>query len=172
VPCLKAWADSLGGVNYPLLSDFWPHGAAARQYHVLRDEGHSERALFIVDRQGIIRYIDVHEFNDQPSNETLLKELRRIDPEAAASEPPPPEAVELPRGGIVMYCTKWCSDCKKARAWLSEHNVDYTEIDVSGVPGAAQQVRAWADGRLVTPIFDVDGTILVNPDLAELQDLL
>ncbi|HBX68522.1 MAG TPA: hypothetical protein DEH25_03835, partial [Chloroflexi bacterium] len=27
VPCLQAWAESLGGISYPLMSDFWPHGA-------------------------------------------------------------------------------------------------------------------------------------------------
>jgi glutaredoxin len=172
VPCLKAWAASLGGINYPILSDFWPHGAVAEQYDVLRDAGYTERALFIIDKHGIIQYIDIHDIGDQPSNETLLDELRRIDPEAAANEPPEPDAVDLPQGGIVMYCTKWCSDCKKAQAWLAEHNLDYTVVDVSSVQGAAQQVREWANGKLVTPTFDIDGTILVNPDLAELLDLL
>lgn len=172
VPCLKAWADSLGGINYPLLSDFWPHGAVAGRYGVLRDAGYTERALFVVDKQGIIQYIDIHDIGDQPSNETLLDELRRIDPEAAANEPSQPEAVALPHGGVVMYCTRWCPDCKTARTWLAEHNVTYTEVDINSTPGAAQQVREWADGRLVTPTFDVDGTILVNPDLAELQALL
>jgi glutaredoxin len=172
VPCLKAWADSLGGINYPLLSDFWPHGAVAERYGVLRARGDAERALFIVDQEGIIQYIDIHDSDDQPNNEDLLDELRRIDPEAATNEPKEPEAVALPQGGIVMYCTKWCSDCKKARVWLAKHNLEYTEVDVNGVPGAANQLREWAHGKLVTPTFDIDGTILVNPGEAKLEDLL
>jgi glutaredoxin len=145
----------------------------ADAYGVLqRDLGYTERAIFIVDKQGTIQYIDIHDPDDQPSNEVLLDELRRIDPEAAANEPAEAEAVELPHGGVVMYCTKWCSDCKNARAWLAEHNVGYTEVDISTTPGAAAQVRAWADDRVVTPTFDVDGTILVNPDLVQLQALL
>ena len=36
VPCLTAWAESLGGIHYPLLSDFWPHGSVAERYGVLR----------------------------------------------------------------------------------------------------------------------------------------
>ncbi len=35
-PCLKAWAESLGGISYPLLSDFYPHGRFAELYGVLR----------------------------------------------------------------------------------------------------------------------------------------
>lgn len=104
VPCLIAWAESLGGINYPLLSDFWPHGAVAKEYGVLRSEGYTERALFVIDREGVIQYIDIHDIDDQPSNKVLLAELRRIDPNAAAleSKASEPEAVELPHGGIVM----------------------------------------------------------------------
>jgi hypothetical protein len=100
---LKAWAESLCGITFPLLSDFWPHGEIAQRYGVLRDEGYTERALFIIDREGVIQYIDIHDIDDQPDNEVLFAELRRIDPEAAAIEPPQPPAEELPTGGIVMY---------------------------------------------------------------------
>lgn len=174
VPCLKAWAASLGGINYPLLSDFWPHGAVAQLYGVLRDAGYTERAIFIVDKQGIIRYIDIHDISQQPSNEVLLDELRRIDPEAAstAARTPPPSSVELPKGGVVMYCSSWCPDCRRARAWLSEHGIVYTEVDVNAVPGAAKQVRAWANGNLVTPTFDINGTIVVDFDKEKLTELL
>jgi len=172
VPCLKAWAESLGGINYPLLSDFWPHGGVADKYGVLRTEGYTERALFIIDKEGIIRYIDIHDIGDQPSNEVLRAELRRIDPDAAASEPREPEAVELPRGGIVMYCARWCPDCRKARSWLEERGLDYVEVDVSTVPGAAGRVRQWADGKLVTPTFDINGTIIVDFDEERLSEVL
>jgi glutaredoxin len=171
VPCLQAWADSLGEINYPLLSDFWPHGAVATKYGVLREQGFTERALFILDKEGIIRYIDIHDIGDQPSNDVLRAEIRKIDPEAAAAEPQEPEPVELPTGGVVMYCTRWCPDCKRVRAWLQAHEVEYTEVDANAIPGAAAQVREWADGRLVTPTFDIDGTIVVNPDEAKLTEL-
>jgi glutaredoxin len=172
VPCLKAWAGSLGEISYPLLSDFWPHGAVAEKYGVLRSEGHSERALFVLDREGIIQYIDIHDIDDQPSNEVLFSELRRIDPEAAARAPAEPEAVELPKGGIVMYCARWCPDCRRARAWLEKRGLEYTEVNVNAVPGAAAQVREWADGNLVTPTFDIDGTIVVDLDIEKLSSLV
>jgi glutaredoxin len=171
VPCLQAWAKSLGGIDFPLLSDFWPHGAVAGQYGVLRSEGKTERALFIIDKEGIIRYIDIHDIDDQPDNEVLFAELRRIDPEAAASGPREPEAAELPHGGIVMYCTMWCPDCSRARAWLRERNLPYVEVDVNGAPKAAAQVREWTGGDLVTPTFDIDGTIVLDFDRERLEEL-
>ena len=172
VPCLKAWADSLGGINYPLMSDFWPHGKVAKKFGVLREEGHSERAIFIIDKEGIIRYIDIHDIDDQPNNEILFEELRRIDPVAASKEPPKPEPVELPQGGIVMYCTKWCQDCRKARAWLKEQKLDYIEVDIYSTPGALDQVRKWNQGKSVTPTIDIDGTIILDFDEQRLREVL
>lgn len=173
VPCLTAWAKDLGGINYPLLSDFWPHGAIARAYGVLRNEGTSERALFIIDKKGIIRYVDVHEIDQQPSNEVLRASLRAIDPEVRhRPDPTPPVQVALPHGGIVMYCTKWCSDCKDARAWLAKHKLPYTEVDITYTAGAAQQVERWANGNRTTPTFDIDGTIVVDFDLPRLREVL
>ena len=71
----------MGEINYPLLSDFWPHGAVAEKYGVLiREAGKSERAIFIMDKGGIIRYIDIHDIDEQPDNEVLLGELKKDHP--------------------------------------------------------------------------------------------
>jgi glutaredoxin len=156
------------------LSDFWPHGAEAQKYGVLRSEGYTERAIFIIDKAGIIRYIDIHDFDEQPDNEELEQVIRQIDPEVADRqiESVPSGNPELPHGGIIMYCTSWCSDCKKARLWLKEKHLEYTEVDVTGTPGAAAQVRKWADGNLVTPVFDIEGTIILDFDEQKLLETL
>ena len=174
VPCLKAWAESLGEINYPLLSDFWPHGAVAKKYGVLRKEGYTERAIFVIDKAGIIRYIDIHDFDEQPDNDELIQIIRAIDPQVTHRqiESTPPEKLELPHGGIVMYCTSWCSDCITARRFLKHHNLEYTEVDVTGTPGAAAQVRKWANGNLVTPVFDIDGAIVLDFDEPKLLETL
>ena len=53
---LRAFAEQ-DGLTFPLLSDFWPHGAAARAYGVLDEErGCSDRSTFIVDREGVLRW--------------------------------------------------------------------------------------------------------------------
>lgn len=173
VPCLTAWAKDLGGITYPLLSDFWPHGAVAQQFGVLRQEGYTERAIFILDKQGVIRYVDVHDIAAQPDNDELRRAIREIDPAVRhRPEPPEPEPAALPHGGIVMYCTKWCPDCKDARAWLARHQLPYTEVDIIATPGAAQQVQRWAGGNRTTPTFDIDGTIVVDFDLPRLRQVL
>ena len=172
IPVLTAWTEGFGGINYPLLSDFWPHGEIAQKYGVLRSDGRSERALFIVDRDGIIQYIDIHDIDDLPDNEVLLTELRRIDPEAAAKEPSKVVEAKFPSGGIVMYCSKWCKDCMKAREWLHSRDLDYTEVDIYATPGATKRIREWAGGPLITPTFDIDGTIVLDYDEEKLKEVL
>ncbi len=78
IPTLFAWTSEMGGLWFPVLSDFWPHGEAAAKYGVLRSNGTSERALFIIDKKRIIRYIDVHDINKRPSLEVLVKELDKL----------------------------------------------------------------------------------------------
>lgn len=77
-PCNTAWMNSLGGLNYPLLSDFWPHGAVSEKYGILRAEGISERTVIVIDKEGIIGYIDVHNIADAPDPEEALKALRAL----------------------------------------------------------------------------------------------
>ena len=173
VPCLQAWAKNLGGISFPLLSDFWPHGAVSEKYGVLRHDGKSERALFIVDKAGVIRYIDIHDIDDQPYNEELRKALREIDPEAAAREPKPASPpTPLPHGGVVMYCTPWCPDCSDARPWLKERGIQFTEVDIYSTPGAEEQVRKWNHGRLITPTFDINSVVVSDFDREALERTL
>ncbi len=169
VPCLKAWTESLGGITYPLMSDFWPHGRVSELYGVFREpDGYSERAIFVIDKRGYIRYIDIHDIDHQPDNDVVLEVLRRVDPEAALRNPlpppPKPEDIRLPHGGIVMYCTRWCPGCRRARAWFQANNLEYTEVDIDVTPGAADQVKQWANGTRTTPTFDIDGAIMVGFD--------
>ena len=171
--CLRAWADSLGGITYPLLSDFWPHGQVAESYGVLRPVGSSERSIFVIDKQGIIRYLDVHEVGQQPDNELLFRVLAELEPQAAATAAVTPRPREPePVGDIILYCTAWCPDCRRARAWLKERNLHYVEVDITRNREAAAQVRGWANGNETTPTFDIKGTIIVSFDPAKLSKAL
>ena len=79
VPCNTAWAKSLGGLSYDLLSDFEPKGEVAKKYGAYREkDGFTEHALFIVDKQGKIAYKDIHDISDQPDNEDLFDVLRKL----------------------------------------------------------------------------------------------
>src|SRR5438477_12101654 len=74
----EAWAKSMGGLSYPLLSDNWPYGYVATLYGVLRGSGTTERAIFVIDRQRVIRYIDVHDIADEPRTERILEALDKL----------------------------------------------------------------------------------------------
>lgn len=157
-----------------MLSDFWPHGRAAQKYGVLRPEGTTERAIFIIDKYGFIRYAVVYDIEQQPENEEIFAVLRRLEPQLAArpvgaSNQP---AAPLPHGGIVLYCTSWCPECRRARTWLKTHNLPYTEIDIDTNPAGAMQVKQWANGTRTTPLFDIDGTIIIRFDEPKLTALL
>lgn len=78
IPTLYSWTNQMGKLWFEVLSDFWPHGAVAEKFGVLRSDGVAERALFVIDKKGIIRYIDVHNINRRPPLEVLVRELGKI----------------------------------------------------------------------------------------------
>ena len=158
-----------------MLSDFWPHGQVAQRYGVLREEGDAERAIFIIDRQGVIRYIDIHDIDEQPDNEVLFAELAKLDPGIATkirTQPVSEEEEELPQGGVVLYCTRWCPSCVKARKWFDERGIDYIEVNVATNLKAAEQVKEWAGGNRVTPTLNIHGTVVVGWDEQVVSSLL
>ncbi|GGM06087.1 peroxiredoxin [Nakamurella endophytica] len=60
-PSLLAWSQDQG-FDFPLLSDFWPHGAVSRTYGVFReDAGMPNRGTFLVDTSGVLRWSEVQE---------------------------------------------------------------------------------------------------------------
>jgi peroxiredoxin len=83
IPTLYAWTNQMcmggGTLWFPVLSDFYPHGAVAKKFGILRSDGVSERALFVIDKKGIIRYIDVHDINTRPRLEVLVGELQKLE---------------------------------------------------------------------------------------------
>ncbi len=78
IPTLYSWTKEMGHLWFPVVSDFWPHGAVAKKYGILRSNGVSERALFVIDKKGVIRYIDVHDINSMPKLENLIRELEKL----------------------------------------------------------------------------------------------
>ena len=83
IPTLYAWTKAIsnkdGKLWFPVLSDFYPHGEVARKYGVLRPEGFTERAVFLIDRQGIIRYMDIHDINERPPLTDLRRALEALN---------------------------------------------------------------------------------------------
>jgi peroxiredoxin (alkyl hydroperoxide reductase subunit C) len=79
IPALYAWSSQMGELWFPVLSDFWPHGAVARKFGVLRSDGVSERALFFIDKKGVIRDILVSDINKRPDLEYCATALDKLD---------------------------------------------------------------------------------------------
>lgn len=141
----------------------------------MRPDGKSERALIVIDREGLIRYIRVYPIDELPDNADLFEVLEIIDPQAAANSAhvqTQPQESEIPSGGIVMYCNRWCPDCRKARTWLQERDLSFEEVDIDRVPEAARRVREWSGGYRVTPTFEINGKVVLNFDKPRLEEAI
>ncbi|GAB3398037.1 MULTISPECIES: peroxiredoxin [Amycolatopsis] len=75
---LKAWAEQ-EGYQFPLLSDFWPHGEVAQKYGVFNDQaGLAVRGTFLIDTEGVVRFAEVNapgEARDQAGWKKAVEEL-------------------------------------------------------------------------------------------------
>lgn len=75
---LKAWQE-IEGFGFDLLSDFWPHGAAARAFGVFDERsGHALRGSFLVDADGIVRWSVVHPRGQRRDLDGYLQALAEI----------------------------------------------------------------------------------------------
>jgi peroxiredoxin len=83
VPSHIAWQKrDIGILRYPLGSDFYPHGAVAEKFGVLRKgapiPGINERSVFVIDKQGKIVFAKVYDLGEQPDNEDCFEVLRKL----------------------------------------------------------------------------------------------
>ena len=75
---LNAWSKSIG-VTFPLLSDFYPQGQVVDQYGIRNRGGFPDRAIFVIDKGGIISYIEVLDNpGELPDNEELFEALQKL----------------------------------------------------------------------------------------------
>ena len=77
VPCKYSWAKELNITRTPLLCDFWPHGALARDCRLfLEDMGFSARANVIVDEDGLVVFVRVYDIPQLPDIDEIVNFLR------------------------------------------------------------------------------------------------
>lgn len=84
VPSHVAWRKKeLGEVTIPLCADFYPHGEVTQAFGILREgppvPGISERAAFIVDKQGNIAFAKVYPLDQLPDVDELLRVLKTVN---------------------------------------------------------------------------------------------
>lgn len=72
-------------LRFPLLADFEPKGQVARAYHVYQaDEGTSERALYLIDAEGIVRWSYVSPAGVNPGADGILRALETLREKGAS----------------------------------------------------------------------------------------
>ena len=72
----------------------------------------------------------------------VLPEVHKSELVAVAANPPPPP----PRNPVMLYSATWCGYCKRAKAYLAEHNIEYDNIDIDTADGRAAFDRAGKGG--------------------------
>ena len=83
VPSHTAWQKKeIGFINFPLASDFYPHGQVATLFGVLREgdplPGVSERAIFVVGKDGKLKFAKIYPNSQVPDNEDVFEVLKKL----------------------------------------------------------------------------------------------
>ena len=78
LPTLFAWTHQMGELWFEVLSDFWPHGEVADSYGILRGDGVAERAIFLIDKRGVLRFIHVSDINVRADLGQIVKAMENI----------------------------------------------------------------------------------------------
>jgi peroxiredoxin len=72
-------------LHFPLLADFEPKGEVARAYHAYRaKDGTSERALYVIDGDGVVRWSYISPVDVNPGADGILRALENLDKEDAS----------------------------------------------------------------------------------------
>lgn len=83
VYCHLAWVTrEIGLLDYPLCSDFYPHGEVAQKYDTFRlgppVPGMNERSIYIINKEGRIAWAKLYDIGEQPPNEELFAALEQV----------------------------------------------------------------------------------------------
>lgn len=106
--CHAAWAEQLGGVSLPLISDFHPKGEIATSMGVyLADKGITDRATVVLDAGGTVRYAQSVGPPNRRDIEALVAECEAIDASWAGELPKALEPAGLAEGAV-LYIRDSC----------------------------------------------------------------
>mgnify|MGYP002031531822 CR=1 FL=1 len=75
----NAFSVTMGGITYPLLSDFYPHGRVAQLYGIFNEnQGTSFRTVMVVDKEGTVRFKRVYSDMSEFSTSDILAEVDKL----------------------------------------------------------------------------------------------
>lgn len=155
-----AWAAELGGVSFPLLSDFHPKGAVAKSMGMyLADNGITDRATVIVDAGGIVRYAASVTPAGKRDMEALVRRCEELDA-GYADLPAVAAAPGLP-AGAVLYVRDDCMFSRWARyARTNLHLEDALPLANVSTDAAAATELQQRGGKAVAPALAHGDTVL------------
>ncbi len=152
------WAQSMGGVSFPLLSDFHPKGAMATAYGTyLADKGITDRATVIIDAGGIVR----HASSVTPSGQRNIEELAALCESVDKQHGGGLKGFSIPPGiaaGATLYVKSHCGASRAAM--LARHNLHLdTRLTVRNVTEdvAARGELQKIAGKDQAPCLVIDG---------------
>ena len=74
-----AFSSSLGSIPYPLLADYWPHGAVCESFGILNEQlGAPLRAVIIIDKEGVIRFKQTYAAAGDVDPRDILAEVQKL----------------------------------------------------------------------------------------------
>jgi alkyl hydroperoxide reductase subunit AhpC len=77
-----AWEKEIGPLEYALAADYWPHGEVAQKFGVFRSQGEfagiSERAVFVVDKNGKLGFSKIYPIEQLPETAELFGVLEQL----------------------------------------------------------------------------------------------
>ena len=74
-----AFSSSLGSIPYPLLADYWPHGAVCESFGILNEQlGAPMRAVIIIDKEGVIRFKQTYTAAGDADPRVILAEVEKL----------------------------------------------------------------------------------------------
>ena len=156
-----SWAQSLGGISFPLLADFHPKGAVAESYGLyLADKGITDRATVIIDAGGVVRHVS----SVTPAGKRDIAELaalcESIDAEHGGDLPAAAAAPGL-GDGLTLYIKGSCGFSRQV-LWARDnlHVADALPVrDVSADAEALAALRAKAGSEQV-PALDMGDRVM------------
>lgn len=123
----KAWAHDRN-LRIPLLADFEPKGAVSKLLGVYNEEhGTTERALIVIDKDGIVAWSYVSGYQQDPGASGILRVLEQLEFGTSSIRPKQLSIVQglehhLGDGPITLveYVDLECPDCKAAESWVQQ----------------------------------------------------
>jgi hypothetical protein len=157
--CHANWARDLGGISFPLLSDFEPKGAVARAHGLyLEDAGITDRATVLIDASGVVHHVSSVGPGGKRDIGDLASLAERLDAEYAGAREAFADGPGV--GGAVLYVRDSCGASRATRVAVDNLHLTGVEIrNVSRDPKALQALRDLS-GAETAPCLEIGGEVV------------